>query len=180
MSGSDCGHIFVWDKATGAVQAMLKVRGAGWQQMRTQCEQQEPARSPLGCAAAAGALRMRRPAHLQCTAGVCRSAPTRRRASERAFPPPPPLQGDADTVNCLEPHPHHLLTLATSGIEDTIKLWTPSAEEPQARPPWQGPWQAGPAAPQRAAPRWCRPPAEPQGARLHRRPRRSLARRRSG
>ena len=29
MSGSDCGHIFVWDRATGAVQAMLKV---GWVQ----------------------------------------------------------------------------------------------------------------------------------------------------
>lgn len=40
-------------------------------------------------------------------------------------------QGDHDTVNCLESHPHHLLTVATSGIEDSIKLWTPSAEEPQ-------------------------------------------------
>lgn len=25
MSGSDCGHIYVWDRTTGAVQAMLKV-----------------------------------------------------------------------------------------------------------------------------------------------------------
>ena len=40
-------------------------------------------------------------------------------------------QGDHDTVNCLEAHPHHLLTLATSGIEDTIKLWAPTAAEPQ-------------------------------------------------
>lgn len=48
-----------------------------------------------------------------------------------ALAPPSMPQGDADTVNCLEPHPHHLLTVATSGIEDAIKLWTPSAEEPQ-------------------------------------------------
>ncbi|KAL4458237.1 hypothetical protein ABPG75_013102 [Micractinium tetrahymenae] len=63
MSGSDCGHIYIWDAATGEVLAVLK--------------------------------------------------------------------GDHDTVNCLEPHPSHLLTIATSGIEDTIKLWAPTAEEPQ-------------------------------------------------
>ncbi|KAI3435675.1 hypothetical protein D9Q98_001733 [Chlorella vulgaris] len=63
MSGSDCGHIFVWCAASGRVVAMLR--------------------------------------------------------------------GDDDTVNCLEPHPHHLLTVATSGIDDTVKLWTPTAEEPQ-------------------------------------------------
>jgi hypothetical protein len=40
-------------------------------------------------------------------------------------------QGDADTVNCLEPHPHHLLAMATSGIEETVKVWGPTAEEPQ-------------------------------------------------
>lgn len=65
MSGSDCGHIFVWCAASGRVVAMLR--------------------------------------------------------------------GDDDTVNCLEPHPHHLLTVATSGIDDTVKLWTPTAEEPQVR-----------------------------------------------
>lgn len=27
MSGSDCGHIFIWQRSTGAVQAMLKVGG---------------------------------------------------------------------------------------------------------------------------------------------------------
>ncbi|EFN54263.1 hypothetical protein CHLNCDRAFT_135819 [Chlorella variabilis] len=63
MSGSDCGHIYVWERDSGVVQAVLK--------------------------------------------------------------------GDADTVNCLEPHPQHLLTMATSGIEDSIKLWAPTAEEPQ-------------------------------------------------
>jgi hypothetical protein len=42
-------------------------------------------------------------------------------------------QGDADTVNCLEPHPHHLLAMATSGIEETVKVWGPTAEEPQVR-----------------------------------------------
>lgn len=63
MSGSDCGHIYVWDAATGQPLAVLK--------------------------------------------------------------------GDHDTVNCLEPHPSHLLTIATSGIEDTVKLWAPTAEEPQ-------------------------------------------------
>lgn len=26
MSGSDCGHVFIWNKASGAVQAVLKVR----------------------------------------------------------------------------------------------------------------------------------------------------------
>lgn len=30
MSGSDCGHVYIWDRATGAVQAMLKV-GAAWE-----------------------------------------------------------------------------------------------------------------------------------------------------
>ena len=30
MSGSDCGHIYVWDRTTGAVQAMLKVGAPPW------------------------------------------------------------------------------------------------------------------------------------------------------
>lgn len=34
------------------------------------------------------------------------------------------LEDDADVVNCVQPHPS-LPWLATSGIEDTIRLWTP-------------------------------------------------------
>ena len=74
-----------------------------------------PASLPPDCAALA-------------VSGYCCCPAPPRPAPRRAAP-----QGDADTVNCLEPHPHHLLTVATSGIEDTIKLWAPSAEEPQAR-----------------------------------------------
>jgi WD repeat-containing protein 42A len=62
VSGSDCGHIFVWGAADGVVKTMLK--------------------------------------------------------------------GDRHVVNCLEPHPHAFLTLATSGIEDDVKLWAPTAAEP--------------------------------------------------
>ena len=35
------------------------------------------------------------------------------------------LKADEDVVNCCQPHPHQLL-LATSGIEDVIRLWRPS------------------------------------------------------
>lgn len=111
MSGSDCGHIFVWDRSTGAVQAMLKVGAPPWQAVYPVLLAQVAARGgrqwpgSLGCRMTAAAP------------GLCLH--------------PTPSQGDTDTVNCLEPHPHHLLTVATSGIEDTIKLWTPSAEEPQ-------------------------------------------------
>lgn len=40
------------------------------------------------------------------------------------------LEADAHVVNCLEPHPFEGLTLATSGIDDSIKIWAPIAEEP--------------------------------------------------
>jgi len=36
------------------------------------------------------------------------------------------LVGDDDIVNCIRPHPH-LPVLATSGIDSTIKLWSPSS-----------------------------------------------------
>eukprot|EP00192_Tetraselmis_astigmatica_P006919 CAMPEP_0117666086 /NCGR_PEP_ID=MMETSP0804-20121206/10173_1 /TAXON_ID=1074897 /ORGANISM="Tetraselmis astigmatica, Strain CCMP880" /LENGTH=788 /DNA_ID=CAMNT_0005473577 /DNA_START=136 /DNA_END=2502 /DNA_ORIENTATION=+ len=35
--------------------------------------------------------------------------------------------GDTAVVNCLEPHPLLPLTLATSGIEPTVKLWAPTS-----------------------------------------------------
>ncbi|GAB4820386.1 hypothetical protein N2152v2_007432 [Parachlorella kessleri] len=63
VSGSDCGHVFIWDKKTGKLGAMVK--------------------------------------------------------------------GDRHVVNCLEPHPYHTLLLATSGIEDDIKLWAPTAAVPR-------------------------------------------------
>lgn len=37
------------------------------------------------------------------------------------------MKGDNQVVNCLEPHPHATI-LATSGIDDTIKIWTPTAD----------------------------------------------------
>lgn len=37
---------------------------------------------------------------------------------------------DEDVVNCLEPHPHMPGVLATSGIDYTVKIWAPTAEEP--------------------------------------------------
>lgn len=65
VSGSDCGHVYIWSKHDGRLQKLLK--------------------------------------------------------------------GDRRVVNCLEPHPYLPATLATSGIEHDIKIWTPTAE--QARPP---------------------------------------------
>ncbi|KXZ53917.1 hypothetical protein GPECTOR_6g835 [Gonium pectorale] len=65
VSGSDCGHIFIWERATG--------RLASW------------------------------------------------------------LRGDSYVVNCLEPHPALPLHMATSGIDDDIKLWAPTGED--GRPP---------------------------------------------
>ena len=35
------------------------------------------------------------------------------------------LIADEDVVNCCQPHPHELL-LATSGIEDVVRLWRPN------------------------------------------------------
>ena len=37
------------------------------------------------------------------------------------------LQGDAQIVNCVEPHPHLHMTLATSGLEHNCKIWQPTA-----------------------------------------------------
>ncbi|WIA43907.1 hypothetical protein OEZ86_010313 [Tetradesmus obliquus] len=63
VSGSDCGHVFVWSKAGGEV--------VWW------------------------------------------------------------AAGDEEVVNCLEPHPLLPHVLATSGIEHDIKIWAPTAPQPQ-------------------------------------------------
>lgn len=39
------------------------------------------------------------------------------------------IRGDRHVVNCLERHPTHLFTMATSGIDDDIKIWAPTAED---------------------------------------------------
>ncbi|CAG9460089.1 unnamed protein product [Pedinophyceae sp. YPF-701] len=39
-------------------------------------------------------------------------------------------RGDNDVVNCLEQHPVLPMTMATSGIDDSVKIWAPTAEEP--------------------------------------------------
>ncbi|XP_017701149.2 DDB1- and CUL4-associated factor 8 isoform X2 [Phoenix dactylifera] len=39
------------------------------------------------------------------------------------------MEGDKYTVNCIEPHPY-ATTIASSGLENDIKIWTPSAMEP--------------------------------------------------
>uniref|UniRef100_A0ACD5TMU6 Uncharacterized protein n=1 Tax=Avena sativa TaxID=4498 RepID=A0ACD5TMU6_AVESA len=38
------------------------------------------------------------------------------------------MEGDECIVNCIEPHPH-VMTIASSGIDNDVKLWTPSANE---------------------------------------------------
>lgn len=38
------------------------------------------------------------------------------------------MEGDECIVNCIEPHPH-AMTIASSGIDNDVKLWTPSAME---------------------------------------------------
>lgn len=38
------------------------------------------------------------------------------------------LEGDKHVVNCVQPHPT-LPILATSGIDYSVKIWTPTAEE---------------------------------------------------
>ncbi|KAG2440796.1 hypothetical protein HXX76_003651 [Chlamydomonas incerta] len=63
VSGSDCGHVYIWDRHSGRLHAWLR--------------------------------------------------------------------GDSYVVNCLEPHPTLPLHLATSGIDDDIKLWAPTAEQPR-------------------------------------------------
>lgn len=37
------------------------------------------------------------------------------------------MKGDRSVVNCLEPHPHATF-LATSGIDDTVKIWAPLSD----------------------------------------------------
>ena len=51
MSGSDCGHMFVWDARTGEVLSMLKVRaGRGWCRERRRRVAGRRARTPVaGC-----------------------------------------------------------------------------------------------------------------------------------
>lgn len=38
------------------------------------------------------------------------------------------LAGDEDVVNVIQPHPHQCM-LVSSGIENDIKLWLPTADE---------------------------------------------------
>jgi len=38
------------------------------------------------------------------------------------------MEGDECIVNCIEPHPHDM-TIASSGIDNDVKMWTPSAIE---------------------------------------------------
>lgn len=38
------------------------------------------------------------------------------------------MDADEDVVNCVEPHPHEVM-LASSGLEDDVKIWTPKAIE---------------------------------------------------
>ncbi|XP_066387446.1 uncharacterized protein [Miscanthus floridulus] len=38
------------------------------------------------------------------------------------------MEGDECIVNCIEPHPH-AMTIASSGIDNDVKVWTPSAIE---------------------------------------------------
>lgn len=60
LSGSDCGHVFIWRKKGGKLMRMMR--------------------------------------------------------------------GDKNVVNCIEPHPHFPF-LATSGIDNNIKIWTPSSSK---------------------------------------------------
>jgi hypothetical protein len=39
------------------------------------------------------------------------------------------FKGDSYVVNCLERHPQDIFTLATSGIDDSVKIWSCSAPE---------------------------------------------------
>lgn len=44
------------------------------------------------------------------------------------------MRGDDAVVNCLEPHPHATV-LATSGIDETVKVWAPLSERLIDLPP---------------------------------------------
>jgi hypothetical protein len=37
------------------------------------------------------------------------------------------LKGDRHVVNCVEPHPFLPMTLASGGIDDSVKVWEPTA-----------------------------------------------------
>ncbi|KAI6677540.1 hypothetical protein NL676_038336 [Syzygium grande] len=43
------------------------------------------------------------------------------------------MEADEDVANCVEPHPHEVV-LASSGLEDDVKLWTPKAIEKATLP----------------------------------------------
>jgi WD repeat-containing protein 42A len=43
------------------------------------------------------------------------------------------MNGDKSVVNCIEPHPHFPF-MATSGIDKTVKLWTPSSKKVMSLP----------------------------------------------
>lgn len=43
------------------------------------------------------------------------------------------MNGDKNVVNCIEPHPHFPF-IATSGIDKTVKLWTPAAKKVMSLP----------------------------------------------
>ena len=43
------------------------------------------------------------------------------------------MNGDKSVVNCIEPHPHFPF-MATSGIDKTVKLWTPASKKVMSLP----------------------------------------------
>jgi WD repeat-containing protein 42A len=43
------------------------------------------------------------------------------------------MNGDTSVVNCIEPHPHFPF-MATSGIDKTVKLWTPASKKLMSLP----------------------------------------------
>lgn len=38
------------------------------------------------------------------------------------------FKADENILNCVEPHPHESMTLATSGLEHNCKIWQPTAD----------------------------------------------------
>lgn len=93
ISGSDCGHIFIWDKETESIVNFFRgdengvVRGVYY------------------------------PNFLFCQCNSIRNPGT-----TGAFV-------CCYQVNCLEPHPGAPI-LATSGLDDDVKIWIPSNEKP--------------------------------------------------
>lgn len=103
VSGSDCGHIYLWDKYSARiVQFMEGDRG--------------------GVVSRGG----NRVLVKFCRFGFCNGMKMSimRLASENT-----PVRLCLLQVNCLEPHPH-LPGMATSGLDYDIKLWAPTAENP--------------------------------------------------